>query len=166
MTQPQPRDPSRLRYSERPFPAYRHVPGRTPHPHRDPQGHSYGQPDPRPPHLPPEEWKRNADYLYGIDLYNFAYWWECHEALEGLWHAAGRKSLQAQFLQGIIQVAAGNLKRFMGMPDVARDLTLQGLDRIRPLLGEIYMGVDVRGFDSDARAALEGGPVALIDLQF
>jgi hypothetical protein len=163
--EPAPGDPAWPRYSPLPFPSYRFVPGLNPHPNRDPKGHNYGTPEPKPPHLPPELWKTNEMYLYGIDLYNFAYWWECHVALEGLWHAAGRKSVQAQFLQGIIQVAASNLKRHMGKPKVAADLALEGLDRLKPVHGQIYMGVEVDRFVADVRRSLDGGPVALIKLQ-
>jgi hypothetical protein len=31
------------RYTDRPFPAYRHVPGETPHPRRDARGHSHAR---------------------------------------------------------------------------------------------------------------------------
>jgi len=55
-------------------------------------------------------------YLLGIDLYNLGYFWESHEAFEALWHAAGSASLEKQFFQAIIQIAASNLKFFMGAP--------------------------------------------------
>ena len=42
----QPADPTWPRYSARPFPAYRYVPGLTPHPRRDASGHSFGAPQP------------------------------------------------------------------------------------------------------------------------
>src|SRR3989441_5753773 len=73
------------RFTDRPFPAYRFIPGQSPHPRRDPHGHSYGQPEPTPPPFMPEEWWDSEWYLYGIDLYNYGYWWECHEVFEGLW---------------------------------------------------------------------------------
>lgn len=75
------------RYTERPLPAYRHVPGKTPHPTRDPGGHSFGKPALSLPDLNHEDWRKSEEYLYSIDLFNEEYWWECHEVLEGLWHA-------------------------------------------------------------------------------
>src|SRR5262245_4231065 len=89
MTEPDAPDPAWPRYSATPFPRYRFVPGRSPHPRRDPKGHAYGTAEPKPPPPDPAKWRDNDLYLHGIDLYNFAYWWECHEALEALWHAAG-----------------------------------------------------------------------------
>ena len=90
--QPKPFEPDWQRYCpQKPFPPYRHIPGVTPHPIRDPRGHSYGieevhDVDP----LPPELWQQNEDYLYGVDLYNFAYWWEAHEAWGGVVAPSGR----------------------------------------------------------------------------
>jgi len=109
--QPEAPNSSWPRYSKTEFPPYRFVPGRSPHPRRDPTGHSFGVPEPKPPAPDPAKWKENDLYLHGIDLYNFAFWWECHEALEALWHAAGHTTPTGQFLQGVIQVSAANLKR-------------------------------------------------------
>ena len=80
------------RYSARPFPPYRFIPGNNPHPRRHPQGHSFGCPEPSPEPYRPEDWCQSEDYRFGIDLYNFAYWWECHEVFEGFWHAVGPKT--------------------------------------------------------------------------
>ena len=110
MTEPEPPDPQWPRYSTRPFPSYRFVPRRTPHPRRDPSGHSYSLPEPKPIPFSVDRWHTSEDYLYGIDLYNFAYWWECHEVFEGLWHAVGHHSEQGNFFQALIQLAAANLK--------------------------------------------------------
>lgn len=98
--------------------------------------------------MAPERWRECASYLRGIDLYNFAYWWECHEELEGLWHAVGHETEPGQFLQGIIQVSAANLKRFQGSHDTARDLAAKGLARHRGI-GGIYLGVDVAAFATE-----------------
>ena len=143
-------DPYWPKYGKDPFPAYRFVPGRAPHPRRDPLGHSYGTPEPKPPPPDPEKWKENALYLHGIDLYNYAYWWECHEALEALWHAAGHESPTGQFLQGIIQVSAANLKRFMGLEKTSKEMALAGLAR-HEKLPVYYMGVNLTLFARETR---------------
>lgn len=82
------------------------------------------------------------DYLYAIDLYNYAYWWECHELLEGLWLAAGKKTEQANFFRALIQLAAANLKRFVGYGSAADNLTCRAVARLKHLPG-FYMGIDV-----------------------
>src|SRR5437016_5797881 len=89
---------------ERPFPPYSFVPGLFPHPISDPAGHSYGQPHPTPLPLDVDQWAANADYLFGIDLFNHGYYWEAHEVWEGLWHACGRAGILGDMLKGLIQL--------------------------------------------------------------
>src|SRR5437868_3427744 len=105
------------RLCDRPFPPYRFTPARDPHPIADPRGHSYlpsGTGHAIVEYVPPEQWRRSMEYLYGCDLYNHGYWWEAHEAWEGLWRVVPRDSAQHRFLQGIIQVAACHLKLYLG----------------------------------------------------
>ena len=151
--EPQPPDPFWPRYSSRSFPIYRFVPGRNPHPRRDPKGHSCGQPEPKPTLLAPEQWSQSDDYLYGIDLYNYAYWWECHEVFEGLWHEAGRHTEQGNFFQALIQLAAANLKVFMGSHRAARNLLRSGLLRLQRV-PESYMGIDIPGLTEELRQGM------------
>ncbi len=156
MIEPTPPDPNWPRYSTQPFPSYRFVPGQTPHPRRDVRGHSYGRPEPKPTHFATDQWQTSKDYLYGIDLYNFAYWWECHEVFEGLWHAAGHNTEQGNFFQALIQFAASNLKWFLGNETAARKLARKGLERIQKAPSP-YMGIDVIALTERCRTStLEG----------
>ena len=99
------------RYAPDALPAYRHVPGRTPHPTRDERGHAYGRPpEPTPPDLNRTPPGACPSLLYGIDLFNQRYWWECHEVLEALWRSAGPGSAASHVLQAVIQCAAAHLK--------------------------------------------------------
>lgn len=148
LKQPEPFDPNWHRYCpQQPFPPYRHIPGLTPHPIRDPLGHSYGLEEHAPPQLSPDMWHRNEDYLYGVDLYNFAYWWEAHEAWEGLWHEA--EDTYRLFLQGLIQVSASLIKYHMRMLRPLRSLSTAGRDKLRQVVVEcedasgIYMGLNL-----------------------
>ena len=145
--QPQPFDAQWPRYCpQRPFPPYRHIPGVTPHPIRNPLGHSYEPVEENSVHgssdtlLPPEMWRENEDYLYGVDLYNFAYWWEAHEAWEGLWHQA--EDTYRLFLQGLIQISAAHIKYHSRMLRPLRSLFLAGRDKLRQVAYESY---DTRG---------------------
>lgn len=135
----------------RPFPLYRHIPGVTPHPIRDPAGHSFGiDESTRPQVSSPESWRTNEDYLYGVDLYNFAYWWEAHEAWEGLWHHA--EDEYRLFLQGLIQISAALIKHHMRMPRPVHTLSTAGSDKLREVLlklkpsTETYMGINLNEF--------------------
>jgi hypothetical protein len=99
---------------------------------------------------PPEEWAASPEYLYGCDLYNHGYWWEAHEAWEGLWRTCPKGNVQRQFLQGLIQVSACHLKLRMGRRD--------GVERLREsyrahlmfvlerLTAPLFMGLDARAF--------------------
>lgn len=166
MTEPEPPDPNWPRYSLHPFPSYRFVPGQAPHPRRNPLGHSYGQPEPRPTPFPTAQWQTSTNYLYGIDLYNYAYWWECHEIFEGLWHAVGHDTEQGNFFQALIQFADANLKRFVGNHQAARNLTTNGIMRLQKT-PTLYMGIDVTRLIEDVRRHMIGSGVhaPLIRLQ-
>ena len=120
------------RYSPRALPAYRYVPGVRPHPTRDRSGHSYRATPQLPQHAPwdPEAWRTLDDWLYGVDLFNRFYFWEAHEAWEGLWAAVDRGSPPSVLLQGLIQITASLLKTHMGVFSAARTLSREGLDKL------------------------------------
>ncbi|SIN82264.1 protein of unknown function [Singulisphaera sp. GP187] len=93
------------------FPPYTYVPkGPWPHPTSSPQGHSAGRTHPPEPPIVAEAWDRSPAYLRGIALFNAGYYWEAHEAWEGLWHAHGRKGTTADILRGLIKLAAAGVK--------------------------------------------------------
>jgi hypothetical protein len=103
-----------------PFPPYAFVPGRFPHPTSDPAGHSYGV-EPAPPSgVEPERWQTNRAYLYGLDLFNAGFYWESHVQFEALWLAAGRRGVCADFLKGLIKLAAAGVKHLEGRPQGVR----------------------------------------------
>jgi len=133
---------------ERPLPAYAYVPGRHPHPTRDPAGHSHGAPAARPDAPAPESWHANRTYLYGIDLFNHGYYWEAHEAWEALWHACGRRGTAAELLKGLIALAAAGFKLREGL---MRGVRRHGA-RAEQILGAVaaardggprYLGLDL-----------------------
>jgi predicted metal-dependent hydrolase len=51
--------------------------------------------------------------LFAVDLFNHGYFWEAHEAWEGLWKGAVETSLR-EFLKGLIKLAAAEVKRLEG----------------------------------------------------
>jgi hypothetical protein len=120
-----------------PPPPYAYVPGRFPHPVRDPAGHSFGRrPAPAAP-LDPQYWRESRDYLLGFDLFNHGYYWEAHEAWEGLWRVAGRDSAVGELLQGLIKLAASGVKvregrsvGTKGLAEGARDLFTSAQSRL------------------------------------
>jgi hypothetical protein len=52
----------------------------------------------------------SPQFLRGVALFDAGYYWEAHEAWEGLWHAAGRRGPTAEVLKGLIKLAAAGVK--------------------------------------------------------
>lgn len=152
------------RYSRQPFPPYRHRPGQTPHPLRHPEGHSFGKPESPGAKFVPERWQVSEGFLEGVDLFNSGYYWEAHEAWEGIWRTTGRKDIPGLFLQGLIQVSAALLKREMGMTRGMTRLSMAGLQKLRHVrnLHVVYCGLNLDEFvsrlDRFFRALEAGNP--------
>jgi uncharacterized protein len=133
-----------------PFPPYTFVPGRTPHPVREPAGYLFGQTPELPPPLEPERWQDSRAYLHGVDLFHHGYYWEAHEVWEGLWRAAGRTGTTADFLKGLIKLAAAGVKVRQGQPrgiaSHAAGAAELFRDIARQLSGEdaVYLGLRLR----------------------
>jgi len=148
----------------RDFPPYAFLPGRDPHPTRDPAGHSYGHEEPAPPPQSPALWRECEPYLWGVDLYNHGYLWEAHEAWEGLWHVSKPDRIQALFLQGLIQCAAAWLKIPMGQPrgvERLSELALEKLEQVERAGGSPYMGLDLEGWIPAVRAFAASGATSI-----
>ena len=158
-----------------------------PHPLNDPRGHSYaargrhapeplaadgagpesgaaadgaaaGLPDAQV--LPSDHLARVGDdlrWLHALDLFNEGLFWEAHEAWEDVWHARGRTTPDARFVQGLIHLAAAAVKIREGKPaGVARHVA-----RARELLGAPAMaGGQAR--DHAAALALDRESIAAV----
>ncbi len=96
-------------------------------------------------------------FLYGVDLFNYGYYWEAHAAWERLWTVAPRSERAAVFLQGLIQVSAALVKWRAGATGGARRLGAKGLAKLRGQGSEGYRGVDVGRFVAEVVQFLEGG---------
>lgn len=150
------------RYTGRPLPDYRHVPGRTPHPTRDPRGHSHGRPPAPAVDLNTSDWRACDEYLFGLDLFNAGYWWECHEVLENLWHAAGIGTAAGHALQALIQCAAAHLKLECGQPVGARRLAEHAVAHA-DWGGQVSLGLDLRAVVAATRAhVLDDGAIVTL----
>ena len=89
------------------LPPYAYLPGKKPHPVRDPTGHSY--------HVEPIPVAVAASlssdaFLWGLDLFNHGYYWEAHEAWEGLWQVADRDGPLRMLFKGLILLSAAGVK--------------------------------------------------------
>lgn len=126
-------DMPRLLPSSEP-PRYTYVPGSgSPHPIRDPRGHSHNRKQPPPLALDAESWAENRSYLWAIDLFNLGFYWESHEEWERLLRATGIDSTTGRFLKGLIKLAAAGVK--------VREHSLHGVRRHAASAGEVFADV-------------------------
>ena len=139
------------RYTENEFPVYRFIPGIHPHPVNSPEGHSYGLEEEEVSKWNSDDWRLKEDYLYGIDLYNYHFYWEAHEAWEGLWLASVKRSSEHMFIQGLIKMGAALLKIRMASYEIqdligARTLSKSGIDLLSKVGLSNFMGVDIESY--------------------
>lgn len=92
---------------EKSFPSYAYLPGRQPHPVRDPAGHSYNS---QAMPLAAEISVDSDTFRWGLDLFNHGYYWEAHEAWEGLWQVADRGAPLRMLFKGLILLSAAGVK--------------------------------------------------------
>lgn len=116
------------------LPAYTHVPGSdTPHPYRDPRGHSYQRKNPSPKPLNPAAWYESRSYLLGLDLFNFGYYWEAHDEWDRLQRVSGPDNTVGRFLKGLVKLAAAGIK--------VRERSIHGVRRHAASAGEVFADV-------------------------
>lgn len=105
--------------------------------------------------LDPQRWSQCAGYWHGIELFNQAQYWEAHEAWEELWKLAGRRGPLADFLKGLIKLAAAGVKAQKGVPvgvvSHARRAT-ELFEQVRPMTGEQYCGLNLTELTAWAQA--------------
>lgn len=116
------------------LPAYTYIPGTdTPHPIRDPRGHSHNRKGKTAKPLVPEQWADNRSYLLAIDLFNGGFYWESHEEWERLWRASGADTLVGKFLKGLVKLSAAGVK--------VRERSIHGVRRHAASAGEVFADV-------------------------
>ncbi|MBX9792355.1 MAG: DUF309 domain-containing protein [Pirellulales bacterium] len=118
------------------LPPYAYVPGRFPHPVRDPAGHSYGQVAKRVAPLDPNCWEQCDEFCRGLRLFDAGYYWEAHEAWEALWLAAGRRGSSATALKGLIKLAAAGVKAREANADGVRRHARRAAELLQAALAE------------------------------
>lgn len=132
----------------RDFPPYSYVPGYHPHPLDDPEGHSFGLDERNLPEPDPSHWQDCEDYLYGIDLFNYGYYWEAHEIWEEVWNACGRTGKSADFFKGLIKLAASGVKVRTNTPNGVLAHSVGAVEQFHKVKAsqnetESFMGLDL-----------------------
>lgn len=130
------------RYSARPFPPYAHLPGQSVHPNK-PGGHQEKDGEPKAD-------QQNAQELfcYGIDLFNYGYFWEAHVYFEAIWHFEQRKGPSADFLKALIKLCAAALKARMGSQEASKGHVLRAIELLeKPDALYSYRGLEIQKED-------------------
>jgi len=145
------------RYCDIPLPRSRYVPGRGPHPRHRAEPHLPPLPEPEPgaAAFDARSWQPSIAYRYAIDLFNHDYFWEAHEALEGLLSETDRRSSTGRFLSSLVQLSAAMLKDSPSSHPGAQRLMERAL-RGLPHGAQVFMGVDVAALVRDVRAVASG----------
>lgn len=104
--------------------------------------------------LDPSHWRDSAPYLLATDLFNHGYYWEAHEAWEGLWIAAGRSGTTADFLKGLIKLAAAGVKHLEGNAAGVRRHKTRALELLKSVSSteQHYCGVDLSSLIKQCRS--------------
>ncbi len=150
-----------------PFPPYRFVPGRAPHPFAHTGGWGFGASRPVPPFVARDGWRDSRNYLAGVDLFNRGWWWEAHEVWEELWHVVeGKDAAQHDLLKGLIQLAACALNRERGSDAAAERLLASAQEFLRRAEegagAPRVMGLDLPALRAAAHEVL-GAPCPRVD---
>lgn len=104
-------DAARPRYvQDLPLPTFTYVPGRCTADDRQRAAAQAAKAATVGAGLTLDNWSDCRPYLWGIDLFNYGCYWEAHEAWESLWHHCGRRGALADFLKGLIKLAAAGVK--------------------------------------------------------
>ena len=135
------------RYSNIEFPPYAFVPGRNPHPRSHPEGHLYNKQDSKPDRVDDKLFLDSQEYLYGIDLFNYGYYWEAHEVWESLWNAHNREGNTANFLKALIRLSASGVKVKQGQEKGINDHSLAASDIFKNILystnNDLFLGLSL-----------------------
>ncbi|MEZ6057847.1 MAG: DUF309 domain-containing protein [Planctomycetaceae bacterium] len=116
------------------IPRYAHIPGAgTPHPYRDPRGHSHNRKPQQPRPLCDQRWTENRSYLMGLDFFNLGFYWEAHDEWDRLFKATGAECIPGRFLKGLVKMAAAGMK--------VREESIHGVRRHAASAGEVFADV-------------------------
>lgn len=143
----------------REFPPYAFIPGKHTHPEK-PGGHMENI-EVSTQKLDQNNYFSNEEYLYGIDLFNYHYYWESHVWWESLWNVAGRKGDDADFLKGLIKLAAAGVKINLKQDEAAAGHIKRALEILSPLSKDQnnWFGIELNSLISQLDALVIGSEV-------
>lgn len=127
------------RYTKLPLPPYRFLPGKAPHPEKE-GGYLKGN-KPEVEELTEENYHKNLYFLYALDLFNSHYFWESHVYWEAIWNKNQRIGEAADFLKGLIKIAAAMVKKELGSEEAYKGHIVRAIELLRPIRSNF--GIDI-----------------------
>jgi predicted metal-dependent hydrolase len=109
-----------------------------------------------------DDWASSTSYLRGVRLFNAGYYWEAHEAWEGLWLAQRRVGPTADVLKALIKLAAAGVKVRQGQPRGVSTHARRAAElfqAVRQAGHDRLLGLDLAGWEAIARAVADDPPV-------
>jgi len=149
MNEPLPLDEGAPRYApSRALPDHRYLPGYNARPTKE----SHLDPSTL---VAPGLLHQTELFRFGVDLFNRSFFWEAHEAWEALWQGCEEGPFR-EGLQGLIQLAAANLKEALRVRDGALRLAETACRRIdNARAGGASFGIDLEDLTRRARGHFE-----------
>lgn len=86
-------------------------------------------------------WHDCQAFVRGVELFNAQHYWHSHEQFEKLWHAAGRRGATADFLKGLIKLAAAGVKHQQGVAAGVRSHARRAAELWRQVGGDRLFGL-------------------------
>ena len=121
---------------DRPFPPYKFLPGKHPHPNKE-GGYRFQEKEPECSPIEKYDPLTNEDYLYSLDLFNHGYYWEAHVWWEAMWNAHNRQGPMADLLKGLIKLAAAGVKEELGQTEASRGHQDRALELLVTALNQL-----------------------------
>lgn len=95
---------------------------------------------------PAAAWHQSQAFLWACDLFNHGCYWEAHEVWEGIWKSLGGRGTSADFVKGLIKLAAAGVK--------VREGNLAGVLRHARRARELFASVAEKSDGQDRCAGL------------
>lgn len=112
-------------------------------------------------HIVEEEIPKDDAIRDGVRYFNTERFWECHEALEGVWKKCyeGEKDL----VQGIILVAAALVHHQKDEDDICLSILGRAIKKLADAQGT-YFGIDVNRIREKASAMISSGKISTFEI--
>jgi hypothetical protein len=92
-------------------------------------------------------------FLWGLDFFNHGYYWEAHEAWEGLWQVVDRGGPSRMLFKGLILLSAAGVKIREGKHAGRATALLRRLMKVPELAFERALGMSPAALAEYAEAA-------------